>query len=83
MEADGGMPDGYYYSANSICTAEHCGTHLDAPVYFARGQHTVDQRSGGVRLGLGDEVLISAMDYHFNIVPWQPGSSGWVARPLP
>jgi kynurenine formamidase len=43
VEAEGETPDGYYYAANSFCTAEHGGTHLDAPVHFARGRHTVDQ----------------------------------------
>ena len=34
--ADGMTPAGYYYAANNFCTAEHGGTHLDAPVHFAR-----------------------------------------------
>ncbi len=34
---------GYYYSAYSVCTAEHGGTHLDAPIHFAEGQQTSDQ----------------------------------------
>jgi kynurenine formamidase len=34
---------GYFYSANRFCTPEHGGTHLDAPIHFARGQKTVDQ----------------------------------------
>ena len=39
-----GMTDkGYYYSAYSVKTAEHGGTHLDAPVHFAEGRHTTDQ----------------------------------------
>ena len=35
--ADGETPQGYYYAANSFATAEHGGTHLDAPLHFARG----------------------------------------------
>lgn len=31
---------GYFYSANSLCTPEHGGTHLDAPIHFAEGQQT-------------------------------------------
>lgn len=39
-----GMTDkGYFYSAKRFSTAEHGGTHLDAPVHFAEGRHTVDQ----------------------------------------
>jgi kynurenine formamidase len=41
--ADGETPGGYYYAANNFCTAEHGGTHLDAPLHFARGAQAVDQ----------------------------------------
>lgn len=34
---------GYYYAANNFCTAEHGGTHLDAPIHFAEGRHTADE----------------------------------------
>ena len=33
---------GYYYSAYELTTAEHGGTHLDAPVHFAEGALTTD-----------------------------------------
>lgn len=33
--AFGETPAGYFYSAFSICTPEHGGTHLDAPQHFA------------------------------------------------
>ena len=40
----GGMtPEGYYYAANTFSTAEHGGTHLDAPVHFAQGRWSVEQ----------------------------------------
>ncbi len=39
-----GMTDkGYYYTANSFCTAEHGGTHIDAPIHFAEGHDTIDE----------------------------------------
>ncbi len=41
--ADGMTRGGYYYAANNFFTAEHGGTHLDAPVHFAKGAQTVDQ----------------------------------------
>lgn len=41
--ADGMTPQGYYYAANTFATAEHGGTHLDAPVHFARGRWSVEQ----------------------------------------
>ena len=33
---------GYYYSAFDFSTAEHGGTHIDAPVHFAAGTLSVD-----------------------------------------
>lgn len=39
-----GMTDqGYYYSAYRYSSAEHGGTHIDAPVHFAKGRHSVDE----------------------------------------
>ncbi|TBW26798.1 cyclase family protein [Gramella sp. KN1008] len=34
---------GYYYSANNFETAEHGGTHIDAPIHFAEDAQTVDE----------------------------------------
>lgn len=33
---------GYFYAANKFRTAEHGGTHLDAPIHFAEGRRAVD-----------------------------------------
>lgn len=33
---------GYFYSAYTISTPEHGGTHLDAPIHFAEGQDTTE-----------------------------------------
>jgi kynurenine formamidase len=41
--ADGMTPQGYYYAANNFATSEHGGTHLDAPVHFAKDHWAVDQ----------------------------------------
>lgn len=41
--AYGPTPGGWFYSSNAICTPEHGGTHLDAPIHFAEGKHTADQ----------------------------------------
>jgi kynurenine formamidase len=38
----GTSPAGYFYSSYSICTPEHGGTHIDAPIHFAEGHLTVD-----------------------------------------
>ena len=47
---------GYFYAANSFCTPEHGGTHLDAPIHFAEGRRTVDQVP--VRQLIGPGVVI-------------------------
>jgi kynurenine formamidase len=41
--AHGRTGAGFFYSANAFCTAEHGGTHLDAPIHFAEGQRTSEQ----------------------------------------
>lgn len=39
-----GMTDaGYWYAANSICMAEHGGTHMDAPIHFGQGKDTAER----------------------------------------
>lgn len=40
---EGETDKGYFYSAYRYSAAEHGGTHIDAPVHFARGRHTVDE----------------------------------------
>lgn len=40
---EGQTEGGYYYSAYTFTTAEHGGTHIDAPVHFAEGRHHVDE----------------------------------------
>ena len=41
--ADGDTPAGFYYAANNFSGSEHGGTHIDAPVHFKEGGHTLDQ----------------------------------------
>jgi len=40
---EGMSEKGYYYSAYDFSAAEHGGTHVDAPVHFAKGRWTVDE----------------------------------------
>lgn len=40
---NGRTAKGYYYAANRFATAEHGGTHLDAPIHFAEGKPTAEQ----------------------------------------
>src|SRR5262249_10933837 len=35
------LSQGYYL--NKFCMGEHCGTHVDAPLHFARGGKSVDE----------------------------------------
>ena len=39
----GNTPGGYFYSAYSYSAPEHGGTHLDAPVHFAKGKNAADE----------------------------------------
>jgi kynurenine formamidase len=41
--AAGETEGGWFYSAYSICTPEHGGTHLDAPRHFAADGYTADR----------------------------------------
>lgn len=34
---------GFFYAANNFSTAEHGGTHIDAPIHFAKKGQTVDE----------------------------------------
>ncbi len=49
-------PGGYWYAANSFCTAEHGGTHMDAPLHFAEGKASADQLP--VTAGIGPLVVV-------------------------
>lgn len=40
---EGTTEQGYYYSAYRYSAAEHGGTHIDAPVHFAKGRKSVDE----------------------------------------
>ena len=40
--AEGQTPGGYFYAAKQFATAEHGGTHLDAPFHFAEGGSTAE-----------------------------------------
>ena len=40
--AEGRTPGGYFYATKQFATAEHGGTHLDAPFHFAEGGATAE-----------------------------------------
>lgn len=41
--AHGETDQGFFYAANNFTTAEHGGTHIDAPIHFAKDGQTVDK----------------------------------------
>jgi kynurenine formamidase len=41
--ANGPTPGGWFYASNTFCTPEHGGTHLDAPIHFAKDGLTADR----------------------------------------
>jgi|SRR5215813_11553449 len=51
---------GYYYSAYRYTAAEHGGTHIDAPVHFAKGHNSVDQIPLDQLMGPGIVIDVSA-----------------------
>jgi len=59
-EFAGPNPKGYYYAANRIATAEHGGTHLDAPRHFAEGRKTSDELDVGRLVGEAVVVDVTA-----------------------
>lgn len=68
-----GMTDkGYYYSAYNYSGAEHGGTHIDAPVHFAKGKSSVDKIPLERLIGNGFKIDVSAKaasdrDYLVNV----------------
>lgn len=52
----GETPGGYWYEANNLCAAEHGGTHMDAPVHFAKGG--ADAAQVPVTAGIGPLVKV-------------------------
>lgn len=40
---EGHTEKGFYYTAYNFMSAEHGGTHIDAPIHFAENRQTVDQ----------------------------------------
>jgi len=68
----GETPGGYFYAANSLCTPEHGGTHLDAPIHFAKDGKTVDQIPLRQLIAAGVVIDVSAAaasdpDYRLSI----------------
>ncbi len=59
-DAFGDTEGGYFYASYSLETAEHGGTHLDAPIHFAREGQTTDRIPLGRLIGSATVVDVSA-----------------------
>lgn len=59
IDAKGWQDGGYYYEANSFNSAEHGGTHLDAPIHFSEGQWAADAIPIDRLIGSGVVVDVS------------------------
>jgi len=57
--AKGKTEKGYYYSANNFSTAEHGGTHIDAPIHFAENMQSLDEIPLEQLIGKGIKIDIS------------------------
>jgi len=76
---EGVTEKGFYYSANKYSAAEHGGTHLDAPVHFSQGRHSVDQIPLEQLMGTGIVIDItkqcaSSSDYQVttnDLLAWE------------
>ena len=69
---EGYTEGGYYYTAYRFCTAEHGGTHIDAPIHFYENRNTVDQIPIEQLIGSGVVIRISEKthknrNYQFSI----------------
>ena len=58
--AYGATDGGWFYSSYAFATAEHGGTHLDAPIHFAEGRRTTDQLTLEELMGPAAVVDVSA-----------------------
>jgi len=73
---EGVTDKGYFYSAYRYSAAEHGGTHLDAPVHFAKGRHTVDEIPLDQLMGSGIVIDVTSKcssnpDYQVGVADFQ------------
>ncbi|MEI8016357.1 MAG: cyclase family protein [Nitrospira sp.] len=60
VQQEGETSGGYYYASNRLEIAEHGGTHIDAPIHFARSGQTLDQVPLERLVGAGIRIDVSA-----------------------
>jgi len=76
----GETPGGYYYASNRLEMPEHGGTHIDAPIHFAKGGQTLDQVPIERLVGIGVRIDVTAQcvrdrDYQITIQDFQQGEA--------
>lgn len=72
VQQEGETPGGYYYASNRLELAEHGGTHIDAPIHFARDGQKLDEIPIERLVGAGVRIDVSAQcardrDYRITI----------------
>lgn len=86
VTAQGPTERGYYYEAATFTSAEHGGTHIDAPVHFWEGARSVDEipldqlMGGAVVIDVSDHTKANP-DYRItaeDITSWESNN-----RPIP
>jgi kynurenine formamidase len=63
---------GYWYAAGEFASAEHGGTHIDAPIHFSAGKQTLDQIPLAklvAPLAVVDVTEKAAKDRDYRVVP--------------
>lgn len=60
---------GYYYSAFQFTSAEHGGTHIDAPIHFAEGRKSVDEITLDQLTGMA--IVINVKDSVSDYIDYQ------------
>ncbi len=58
--AKGDTDKGFFYAANNFETAEHGGTHIDAPIHFAKGKQSVEEIPLDKLIGEGIKIDVSS-----------------------
>jgi kynurenine formamidase len=57
---NGDTDKGYYYSANNFASAEHGGTHIDAPIHFSKNGQSVNEIPLENLIGSAIKIDVSA-----------------------
>jgi len=75
---------GWFYSSYAFASAEHGGTHMDAPIHFAEGKLTIDQVPLDAVIGPAAVVDVSERA-HADYLVTVEDLTGWEAAhgPLP